>query len=283
MSKEVASARIQHRGMSTQEWESSSDVLMEREIGIDTTTGYPKVGDGESRFSELKDLRGPMGPQGPTGERGPIGLTGPIGKTGDTGPQGPPGPTGETGPKGDAGAKVTSGKLAEGQLTLMLDDGSEAVVEGDFRGPQGPTGPQGPKGADGKMTFEQLTEEQRKQLKGDKGDPGQRGADGQRGEAGPPGPKGDNGAPGSMGPRGEIGPMGPTGPQGPPGDPASLPHDVLRREDLSGYVMKSAFQHFLNNIGKLKDETTGQYLSVRVVDKGRIPHDTSGMIVFERA
>lgn len=169
MSKEVASARIQHRGMSTQEWETSSDVLMEREIGIDTTTGYPKVGDGKRRFSELNDLRGPMGPQGPTGERGPIGPTGPIGKTGDTGPQGPPGPTGETGPKGDTGAKVTSGKLAEGQLTLKLDDGSEAVVEGDFRGPQGPTGPQGPKGADGKMTFEQLTEEQRKQLKGDKG------------------------------------------------------------------------------------------------------------------
>ncbi|VGU87442.1 hyaluronoglucosaminidase [Streptococcus pyogenes] len=84
MSKEVASARIQHRGMSTQEWETSSDILMEREIGIDTTTGYPKVGDGESRFSELKDLRGPMGPQGPTGERGPIGPTGPIGKPGTT-------------------------------------------------------------------------------------------------------------------------------------------------------------------------------------------------------
>ncbi|HER9586269.1 TPA: hyaluronoglucosaminidase [Streptococcus pyogenes] len=84
MSKEFASARIQHRGMSTQEWESSSDVLMEREIGIDTTTGYPKVGDGKSRFSELNDLRGPMGPQGPTGERGPIGPTGPIGKPGTT-------------------------------------------------------------------------------------------------------------------------------------------------------------------------------------------------------
>ncbi|QBX14805.1 hyaluronate lyase [Streptococcus phage Javan157] len=274
MSKEVASARIQHRGMSTQEWETNSDVLMEREIGIDTTTGYPKVGDGESRFSELKDLRGPMGPQGPTGERGSIGPTGPIGKTGDTGPQGPPGPTGEQGPKGDTGAKVTSGTLAEGQLTLKLDDGSEAVVEGDFRGPQGPTGPQGPKGADGKMTFEQLTEEQRKQLKGDKGDPGQRGADGQRGEAGPPGPKGDNGAPGPMGPRGE---------RGPAGDPASLPHDVLRLRDLSSYVRKDALQYYLNNIGKLKDAKTGQFLDVMVVDNGQVPHDTSGMIVFERS
>ncbi|HEP1684505.1 TPA: hyaluronoglucosaminidase [Streptococcus pyogenes] len=84
MSKEVASARIQHRGMTTQEWESSSDILMEREIGIDMTTGYPKVGDGKNKFKDLKDLRGPMGPQGPTGERGPIGPTGPIGKTGTT-------------------------------------------------------------------------------------------------------------------------------------------------------------------------------------------------------
>ncbi|HES4260977.1 TPA: hyaluronoglucosaminidase, partial [Streptococcus pyogenes] len=84
MSKEVASVRIQHRGMTTQGWESSSDILMEREIGIDMTTGYPKVGDGKNKFKDLKDLRGPMGPQGPTGERGPIGPTGPIGKTGTT-------------------------------------------------------------------------------------------------------------------------------------------------------------------------------------------------------
>lgn len=84
MSKEVASARIQHRGMTTQGWESSPDILMEREIGIDMTTGYPKVGDGKNKFKDLKDLRGPMGPQGPTGERGPIGPTGPIGKTGTT-------------------------------------------------------------------------------------------------------------------------------------------------------------------------------------------------------
>ncbi|HEP1865895.1 TPA: hyaluronoglucosaminidase, partial [Streptococcus pyogenes] len=70
--------------MTTQGWESSSDILMEREIGIDMTTGYPKVGDGKNKFKDLKDLRGPMGPQGPTGERGPIGPTGPIGKPGTT-------------------------------------------------------------------------------------------------------------------------------------------------------------------------------------------------------
>lgn len=215
MSKEVASARIQHRGMSTQDWESSSDILMEREIGIDTTTGYPKVGDGKSRFSELNDLRGPMGPQGPTGERGPIGQTGPIGKTGDKGEQGPPGPTGKQGPKGAPGAKVVSGTVDSGVLTLRLDDQSQVTVKGDFRGPRGETGeqgPPGPKGADGKMTFEQLTEEQRKQLKGDKGDPGPKGDDGQRGEAGP------------------------RGPEGATGKDAVLPDDIVRKSDLTAYL-----------------------------------------------
>ncbi|SUN64368.1 hyaluronoglucosaminidase([Streptococcus dysgalactiae subsp. equisimilis] len=274
MSGEVISARVRHKGMTKSEWESSGIILPKGELVYETDTGHSKFGDGESQYKDLMYQDGPQGKTGETGPQGPPGQQGQKGKTGDTGPQGPPGPTGEQGPKGDTGAKVTSGTLAEGQLTLKLDDGSEAVVEGDFRGPQGPTGPQGPKGADGKMTFEQLTEEQRKQLKGDKGDPGQRGADGQRGEAGPPGPKGDNGAPGPMGPRGE---------RGPAGDPASLPHDVLRLRDLSSYVRKDALQYYLNNIGKLKDTKTGQFLDVMVVDNGQVPHDTSGMIVFERS
>lgn len=274
MSGEVISARVRHKGMTKSEWESSGIILPKGELVYETDTGHSKFGDGESQYKDLMYQDGPQGKTGETGPQGPPGQQGQKGKTGDTGPQGPPGPTGEQGPKGDTGAKVTSGTLAEGQLTLKLDDGSEAVVEGDFRGPQGPTGPQGPKGADGKMTFEQLTEEQRKQLKGDKGDPGQRGADGQRGEAGPPGPKGDNGAPGPMGPRGE---------RGPAGDPAALPYDVVRRGELSGYVRQADIRSLINNAGKLKDETTGQYLSVRVVDKGSVPHNTSGMIVFERA
>lgn len=280
MSGEVISARVRHKGMTKSEWESSGIILPKGELVYETDTGHSKFGDGESQYKDLMYQDGPQGKTGETGPQGPPGQQGQKGKTGDTGPQGPPGPTGEQGPKGDAGAKVTSGKLAEGQLTLKLDDGSEAVVEGDFRGPQGPTGPQGPKGADGKMTFEQLTEEQREQLKGPKGDTGPKGADGlpgldgPRGEAGPPGPKGDNGAPGPMGPRGE---------RGPAGDPAYLPYDVLRRGDLAGYARLAEIQSQLNNIGKLKDTQTGQYLEVKVVDKGQAPSNTSGMIVFERA
>ncbi|SQB56482.1 hyaluronoglucosaminidase [Streptococcus dysgalactiae] len=59
--------------------------------------------------------------------------------------------------------------------------------------------------------------------------------------------------------------------------------DVVRNAQLSGYVRLADIQYQLNNIGKLKDETTGQYLSVRVVDNGRVPYDTTGMIVFERS
>ncbi|WP_368384972.1 collagen-like protein [Streptococcus dysgalactiae] len=264
---ETIPLRVQFKRMTANEWANSAVILREGEIGFETDTGFAKFGDGNSRFSALKYLTGPQGETGETGPQGPPGQQGEKGKTGDTGPQGPPGPTGEQGPKGDTGAKVTSGTLADGQLTLSLDDGSQAVVKGDFRGPKGPVGPQGPKGADGKMTFEQLTEEQREQLKGPKGDTGQRGA------AGPKGPKGDNGAQGPMGPRGE---------RGPAGDPAALPYDVVRRGELSGYVRQADIRSLINNAGKLKDETTGQYLSVRVVDSGRVPIDTTGMIVFER-
>lgn len=64
---------------------------------------------------------------------------------------------------------------------------------------------------------------------------------------------------------------------------ASVLEDVVRQGQLSGYVRQAEIRSLIDNIGKLKDETTGQYLSVKVVDKGNVPHDTSGMIVFERA
>ncbi|SUN44703.1 phage protein [Streptococcus equi subsp. equi] len=52
---------------------------------------------------------------------------------------------------------------------------------------------------------------------------------------------------------------------------------------LSGYVRLAEIQSQLNNIGKLKDTKTSQFLDVMIVDNGQVPHDTSGMIVFERA
>lgn len=325
--------RVQFKRMTAEEWARSDVILLDGEIGFETDTGFAKFGDGHSRFSSLKYLAGPQGKTGETGPQGPTGATGPKGNTGDTGPQGPPGPAGEIGPKGDPGAKVVGGTVDSGQLTLRLDDGSQAAVEGDFRGPRGDKGeqgPPGPKGADGKMTFEQLTPEQREQLKGDKGpkgDVGPKGNDGapgktitissiteetsgsylgswfgstakstkvtfsdgksislphgKDGETGPKGPRGEQGPPGMDGPRGA------TGPAGPRGKDAVLPRDVVTSDTLAGYLAGYAkaadIQYQLNNIGKLKDTQTGQYLSVKVVDKGSVPYDTAGMIVFERA
>lgn len=185
--------RVQFKRMTAEAWARSNVVLLEGEIGFETDTGFAKFGDGEKQFKNLKYLTGPQGKTGETGPQGPPGQRGEKGKTGDTGPQGPPGPTGEQGPKGDTGAKVTGGTLAEGRLTLVLNDQTQVTVEGDFKGPKGDKGEQGdpgPKGADGKMTFEQLTEEQKRELKGDKGDRGPAGIPGRDGPKGPEGPPG---------------------------------------------------------------------------------------------
>lgn len=64
---------------------------------------------------------------------------------------------------------------------------------------------------------------------------------------------------------------------------STVPRDVVRRSELSSYARIATIMPELQNIGKIKDETTGQFLSVRVVDKGQVPSDTTGMIVFERA
>ncbi|MGN2340997.1 hypothetical protein [Streptococcus dysgalactiae] len=64
---------------------------------------------------------------------------------------------------------------------------------------------------------------------------------------------------------------------------ATALEDVVRQGQLSGYVRSAEIQHQFNNIGKLKDTKTGQFLDVMVVDKGQVPRDTSGMIIFERA
>lgn len=89
------------------------------------------------------------------------------------------------------------------------------------------------------------------------------------------------------GPKGEQGPPGMDGPRGPRGKDAVLPRDVVTSDTLAGYLAGYArvadIKSQLDNIGKLKDTKTGQFLDVMVVDKGQVPRDTTGMIVFERA
>lgn len=145
---ETIPVRVQHKRMSASDWASSSLVLLDGELGVESDTGNVKVGNGRDRFSALQYLTGPKGDRGERGEQGPRGadgvmrfenltsqqresLRGPQGVQGERGQQGlqgiqgPRGLTGETGPRGP-----------EGQ-----------------RGPQGNVGPQGPRGADGVVRF----------------------------------------------------------------------------------------------------------------------------------
>lgn len=135
---EKAPMRVQHKRMTKAEWASSSVILLQGEIGVEYDTGYAKVGDGTSRFSELKYMSGPKGDKGESGERG---LTGDRGLTGERGPQGLPG---ETGPRGATGARGPQG------------------LQGNT-GPKGEPGPKGDKGDP--LKFEDLTPEQINQLK----------------------------------------------------------------------------------------------------------------------
>lgn len=123
---ETIPVRVQHKRMSASDWASSSLVLLDGELGVESDTGKVKVGNGRDRFSTLQYLTGPKGDRGERGEtgprgadgvmrfealtseqreslRGPQGNTGPAGPEGQRGPQGLPGPTGPQGPRGADG------------------------------------------------------------------------------------------------------------------------------------------------------------------------------------
>lgn len=124
---ETIPVRVQHKRMSASDWASSTLVLLDGELGVESDTGNVKVGNGRDRFSALQYLTGPKGDRGERGEtgprgadgvmrfeeltsqqreslRGPQGLTGPQGPMGQTGPAGPRGPEGQRGPQGPRGA-----------------------------------------------------------------------------------------------------------------------------------------------------------------------------------
>ena len=113
--------RMQQKRMRASDWRNSSLILLDGELGIESDTGFVKVGNGTSRFSELQYLTGPRGERGErglTGERGPAGRDGVVtfenlsqtqrnslkGDRGEAGPTGPTGPAGRNGDRGPAGA-----------------------------------------------------------------------------------------------------------------------------------------------------------------------------------
>lgn len=134
---ETIPVRVQHKRMSASDWASSSLILLDGELGIESDTGKVKVGNGRDRFSALQYLTGPKGDRGERGETGPRGADGVMrfeeltsqqreslrGPQGNTGPAGPAGPRGPEGPRGPQGLP-------------------------------GPIGPQGPRGADAVVRYD---------------------------------------------------------------------------------------------------------------------------------
>lgn len=192
---ETIPVRVQHKRMSARDWASSTLVLLDGELGVESDTGKVKVGNGRDRFSALQYLTGPKGDRGERGEQGPQGIQGQQGLTGPQGQTGPKGDRGETGPKGADGVM---------RFEALTSDQKESL-----RGPQGLTGPVGPRGPEG-----QRGPQGNPGPKGDRGDVGPKGADGARGADGRQGPQGLTGPVGPRGPEGQRGPIGPAGPRG---------------------------------------------------------------------
>lgn len=75
---ETIPVRVQHKRMSARDWASSTLVLLDGELGVESDTGKVKVGNGRDRFSALQYLTGPKGDRGETGPAGPKGADGVV-------------------------------------------------------------------------------------------------------------------------------------------------------------------------------------------------------------
>ena len=137
---ETIPVRVQHKRMSASDWASSSLVLLDGELGVESDTGNVKVGNGRDRFSALQYLTGPKGDRGERGETGPRGADGVMrfealtseqreslrGPQGNTGPAGPRGPEGQRGPQGLPGPTGPRGERGE-----RGERGADGVVRYD--------------------------------------------------------------------------------------------------------------------------------------------------------
>ena len=62
--------RVQHKRMSLSEWQESSLILLDGELGYETDTGKAKIGNGISRYRDLKYIAGEKGEKGEQGIQG---------------------------------------------------------------------------------------------------------------------------------------------------------------------------------------------------------------------
>lgn len=140
---ETIPIRVQHKRMSARDWTSSTLVLLDGELGIESDTGKVKVGNGRDRFSALQYLTGPKGDRGEIGPVGPKGADGVMrfenltsqqreglkGAQGPQGARGPAGPTGPAGPAGERGHVLTATIRMEGTYRNSITNNVKIFVE----------------------------------------------------------------------------------------------------------------------------------------------------------
>mgnify|MGYP003085513890 CR=1 FL=1 len=182
MSIEKIPLRVQHKRMTASEWASSSLILLDGELGIESDTGKVKVGNGSNRFANLQYLTGPKGDRG---ERGIQGLQGNPGRDGIVtfqsltqqekeslkGDRGEPGRDGES--------SYTHVKYSKYSNGYNMNDDPESTYMGIYTGTSStpPTNMHSYKWS---------------RIKGKDGDQGQRGQPGVDGRAGADGRPGQN-------------------------------------------------------------------------------------------
>lgn len=64
---------------------------------------------------------------------------------------------------------------------------------------------------------------------------------------------------------------------------SQLAKDLVTKDYVDNKMVNLVSKNDITNLGKIKDAQTGTFLEVRIVPNGQVPHDTSGMIVFERS
>ena len=122
--------RIQFRRDTTAHWTSINPILLQGEFAYSLDTGFAKIGDGTSTWTQLTYFGG----------TGPTGLTGSVGPTGSTGPSvSILGSTGYVFSPGASGIGFTGSGISD--ITSDGDYVTVTITSGS--GPTGPTGAAG--------------------------------------------------------------------------------------------------------------------------------------------
>ena len=121
---EQINVRVKHKGMTLAEWNKSTVILMERELGIATDTGEVRVGNGKDKWSSLPVIKGEKGD--------PLKVTSTTKNSqGDTVIKFDDGSiaTVSKGDKGDSITVESHKKDSQGNTVINFSDGSNVTVD----------------------------------------------------------------------------------------------------------------------------------------------------------